>query len=334
MSITFYLPTYDLKKVEAVETLSARENCAASDIAPIVKNYPSLIWVWSTYLRLRTAGLSCTLSDQFPREGITVSASCNIPLFMTTPANVCHICADADSPPRFYPQIHVLQNKCQCKEYSTTFSIPRFVYIPHWPQPNLVPRDPRRGDTFENLAYVGARDQLAREFQGADATSKFAKAGFDFHIIDDNFNDYSDIDCLVAIRSLDDNPHIHKPASKLVNCWAAGVPAILGPESAYRSSGNSSIDYIEVKTLDECVEALQLLKLNRELRHKMISNGRARWREFSDEAIVQLWLKLLTKDAPEIYQMWRSRGVFFRAAFHLDQFTRRMSRSLAKRLHH
>ena len=37
-----------------------------------------------------------------------------------------------------------------------------------------------------------------------------------------------------------------KPPSKLFNSWLAGVPAVLGHESAYRAERRSDLDYIEV----------------------------------------------------------------------------------------
>src|SRR5262249_54500934 len=158
--------------------------------------------------------------------GIVVSAACNIPLMMTTPSRVCHVCAAADSPPRFYPQIHVVQNELQRQEYGRSLSIPRFVYIPIWPQPDLIARSPARASKFENIVYVGHRGQLASELQGPEICESLKRMGLKFKIMDSRYDEYSEVDCLVAVRSFDGNTYIHKPASKLVNAWMAGVPAV------------------------------------------------------------------------------------------------------------
>jgi hypothetical protein len=39
-------------------------------------------------------------------------------------------------------------------------------------------------------------------------------------------------------------------AIKLYNCWHAGVPAVLGAESAFRANRRSDLDYLEVQSLD------------------------------------------------------------------------------------
>src|SRR5207237_2524477 len=36
-----------------------------------------------------------------------------------------------------------------------------FAFIPFWPQPGLLPRDPARGTKFENVAYFGWPQNLA-----------------------------------------------------------------------------------------------------------------------------------------------------------------------------
>jgi hypothetical protein len=321
MDISFYLPTNDLNLIDK------------SDIMPrIVWRSPALVWVYITYLKVKKNGLNCHLTDVFPKAGIVVSAGCTIPLFMQTSADVCHICTAADSPLRFYPQIHVLQNKTQHQEFSRSLSIPTWVYIPHWSQPELIPRDVSRGDSFENIGYLGSRDQLATELQSEEIQEKFRSMGLKFHIIEQDFHNYSQLDAVIAVRSFDSNPYLHKPASKLVNAWMAGVPAILSSESAFRSLRQTSLDYLEVKTPDECFQALQTLHDNPNLRLAMIKNGHNRSKDFSDLQITERWLDLLKNQAPVIYESWINQNQFYRMGFHADQYTRRMSRSLLKRL--
>ncbi len=322
MNISFYLPTNDLKVVEHHSDLSLPQSWHS----------PSLVWIWATYRHLQSTGLSCTLTDVFPQEGIVVSAGCTVPLSMKTPRGVCHICAAADSPPRFYPQIQIFQNKLQLQEYHRSFTIPYWKYIPHWTQPNLIPRDSTRGERFETIGYFGHRDQLATELRDPSIQEEFNKLGLKLLIIDDNFHDYSQVDAVLAVRSFNGDPYLYKPASKLVNAWKAGVPAILGAESAYALLRQSELDYLEVKTLEDCFQSLKTLARNPILRFEMVANGQTRSREFSDAAITQEWFNLLTKEAPEIYQLWLQKGSLFRQAFHSDQYIRRMLRSLRKRL--
>jgi hypothetical protein len=47
------------------------------------------------------------------------------------------------------------------------------------------------------------------------------------------WHDYSTDDLVLAVRDLTEKDALVKPASKLVNAWIAGVPALLGPEPAF-----------------------------------------------------------------------------------------------------
>ena len=65
--------------------------------------------------------------------------------------------AVADFLPHAGAQIQILQNAAHARLFLGS------VFIPHWPQPNLIPRDPARGDRFETLAYFGDSQNLAVE---------------------------------------------------------------------------------------------------------------------------------------------------------------------------
>ena len=87
------------------------------------------------------------------------------------------------------------------------------------------------------------------------------------------WNDYSEIDVIVAIRPNTSSQYPNKPASKLVNAWRAGIPAILGPEIAYREVRKSELDYIEAKNRYEVARAIRRLKDSPELYAGMVENG-------------------------------------------------------------
>jgi hypothetical protein len=326
--ISFYLLPQDHASVKE-RTAGSGD---ATPIAKIVQNSPALIWTWLTYTRVKQAGVECELTDTFPRQGIVVSAACSVPLMLRTPPQVCHVCAVADAPPRFYPQIQVLQNVEQLRQYSSSFAIPSLQHIPHWAQPDLVPREQGRGETFVNIGFVGAKNQMAPELISAAANERFAELGLRWMAVHKDFNDYSKIDCLVGIRSFDGRSYDFKPASKLVNAWLAGVPAVLGPESAFRAAGKPGEDYLEAASLDDLFTALRTLKQKPTLRAKLVSSGREKMKSYSDEAITKKWVDLLTIHAPAVHTRWCRRGLVYKAAYHSDQYARRMGRALRKRM--
>jgi hypothetical protein len=110
---------------------------------------------------------------------------------------------------------------------------------------------------------------------------------------------------VVAIRQFTPYPTFdQKPPSKLINCWLAGIPAILGAESAYRALYRSELDYIEAHSKEEVIAALIQLRDNTDLRSSMAENGFIRSREVSAEATVQRWIRFLEDVAIPSYNSW------------------------------
>ena len=64
-----------------------------------------------------------------------------------------------------------------------------------------------------------------------------------------------------------------KPASKLVNAWAAGVPAMLGPEPAYRELRSSPLDFLETPAAEAVLDAIDRLRGEPGLYAAMAENG-------------------------------------------------------------
>ena len=65
------------------------------------------------------------------------------------------------------------------------------------------------------------------------------------------------------MRDLTESDYFAKPASKLVNAWHAGVPALLGPEPAYQAL-RMQFDYIEIRSPEDAIREVIRLKENPE----------------------------------------------------------------------
>ena len=112
------------------------------------------------------------------------------------------------------------------------------------------------------------------------------------------WNDYSTIDVVVALRPAEAWAARSKPAAKLQNAWAAGVPAILSPESQYRHLRRSSLDYIEARSAADVLAAVDRLRADPDLYDAMVRNGLERGREFHTDRIVRRWREVLWDDIP------------------------------------
>lgn len=114
--------------------------------------------------------------------------------------------------------------------------------------------------------------------------------------------------------------YIHKPNSKLYNAWHAGVPAILGHESAYQAERRSELDYIEVTSLCEVVSALKRLRDDKELRKAMVENGRIRAEETNYTNLTARWHDLIAKTVVPAYERWCAASNWTRQTFLIQRF--------------
>ena len=147
--------------------------------------------------------------------------------------------------------------------------------MPHWSQPNLIPRDPSREDRFETVAFLGDPCNLAPEL----ADPQFAKllrqeTGATFETRGaERWHDFSDVDVVLAIRDFSSAKHLHKPATKLYNAWLAGVPLIAGSDSAFQAEGSIGEDYLIARSPEDCIRLLKRLHKQPSYRRRIVTSG-------------------------------------------------------------
>lgn len=185
-------------------------------------------------------------------------------------------------------------------------------YLPHWPQPNLMPRQSDRGTQVENLVFKGMERNLAAPFKTSQFREKMSAIGIQFVVTSDtsihqfqDWTDYTQADIVLAVRNNTQYDLTVKPALKLTNAWLAGCPAILGPEPAYQAIRQSDLDFIEVRTLEEAIEAIQRLKNDPALYGAMVENGFQRAKEFTADQIAQHWRYVLADPIAHDYELWQ-----------------------------
>lgn len=298
-------------------------------------------WVLQTYLRLQAAGLPVCLSSRLPERGFAVFSSKQRRLLSArTPSRTSALMLGLrqDVGEALIADFEVVQNPGQADDE-------RRFHIPSWPQPGLLPRDPARGPRIETIAYKGFAANLHPQFAAADWRALLEAEGLRWRLDAityeepegrpvappaDRFaalawNDFRDVDLVLAVRPADRRLHPRKPASKLYNAWLAGVPALLGPERAYRALRRSELDYIEVGSRDEAEAAIRRLRAGPRLYQQMIDNGRKRAEEFTVRRITEHWEALFfdllpaRANAPHVVR-WRNKPLWLKSA------ARRLSR--------
>ena len=268
-------------------------------------------WTLQTYLYLKKANFPCQLVGKMPEEGIVLVHRNTLPFNFKPSAKLLVICLKADKPARPYAQLHVVQNILETEKLKPSY------YIPHWPQPGLIKRNPQRGDRFENVAFFGTGGNLSPELLTQSWRDRLEKIGLQWLFKNrQQWNDFSDVDAVVAVRKFDEeNSGKWKPPTKLYNSWHAGVPAILAPEPAYREQKKSELDYIEVNSIEEIITALIRLRDEPKLRDQTIANAKIRSQETTIEKLVEYWGNFLINIAVPAYQDWRNSSEFNRQIF-------------------
>jgi len=265
-------------------------------------------WLLQTFLRLERAGLSVRLENRpLASEVVLFHAKHKRWLFTHRAdfrgAVLVGVRGDMRGP--LFADVEVLQN-------GRFADGRRLVFMPHWLQPGLAPRDARRGARVQTLAFKGFERNLDPGFRSPTWRRFISEHGLHWRtdsvgvraegadIAALSWPDYTDVDVVVALRPPGRRPHLRKPASKLCNAWAAGVPAILGPEYAYRELRRSELDYLEAASPEEAAAAVLQLRGNAALYTAMVDNGRRRAAEYSVEAVTERWRRLLFEHIPRL----------------------------------
>jgi len=283
-------------------------------------------WILQTYLRLRRAGYEVELTDRWPQRGLLVFSSKQRRIIKrlggrTDEVRLLGIREDVGAP--WIADWEVLQNG----RYADGC---RRFFVPFWPQPGLIPRSASRGHLLRRAAYKGFIGNLHRDFQSERWPRFLAERGIDWTCDAPRYggsqrnwavtgwNDYRELDLIVAIRPADRAMHVRKPAAKLYNAWLAGVPALLGREYAFRELRRSEEDYIEISSLDEAMQAVGVLLEQPERYTAMVTNAQRRAVEFTSEAILRQWAELLFHTLPAHerdahVQRWRGRPLWLKS---------------------
>ena len=296
-------------------------------------------WTIQTCLELKSSGFACELTATLPDEGVVIAHGDFLPPALAPSARRLIVEIKPDRPLQCqFANMVVVQNSSDPIRQWPLRMLVQSVAVPYWPQPGLIPRDASRGDRFENVGFMGRSQNFLEE--AASLASGLAARGLNWMVMPmERWHDYRDLDAVVAVR-----PPVHglpsdavpfqaanrKPASKLVNAWLAGVPAVLSPDDAFRQVRTSSLDYLEAESVADVLTRVDQLRHDAVLRREMIANGLERGAEFSRIHVTRRWLEVLQSQVLPAYLEWTSSPAR-RAAFYAS---RRSAHAVLWRVQH
>jgi hypothetical protein len=310
--------------------LAGEDDLAALQRIDPDRDFPAFLrgeraWILQTFLRLRRAGHRVELRGDLPGDGLVffhVKHRRALAAQWRATCRAVLVGVRADNPRTPIADFEILQNGRHARAGV------RFA-IPHWPQPGILPRDPARGTTVRRVAYHGFNYNmdprfLAPAFQHALAghgiewvfdSVEFAGKATDASRV--AWNDYRDIDLVLAVRPPSRTLHATKPATKLYNAWHGRTPALLGPEYAYRALRRTPLDYVEVANPGDALREILALRAQPDRYRAMVANGIERARDFTPDAILQQWVALAFEILPALAELprvrrWRGRSLRFK----------------------
>lgn len=270
-------------------------------------------WSVLTYIQLKRRGFDVSISDRFVPGMICVASTVDYGI-RSRPFDCFVVGCRGDNPRPSLCDFTIVQNRAQVDSGTN-------AYMPLWTQPGLIPRSRDRGRRLECMAYMGDVGNLYEPFRTDEFEAQVAGLGVRFrkefgaiHQTPAGWHDYRSADLVLAVRDMTEKDALVKPPSKLVNAWCAGVPALLGPEAAYRDMRRSELDYIEIRTPQDAIDAISRLKSHPSLYEDMVSNARRRAAEFTAERHCRRWVDALSGPIAEEYRRWLKRGLAARLA--------------------
>lgn len=271
-------------------------------------------WLFQTWMAVRDK-VDSSIVTSLPSSGIVVTLSNFLPPDFRARNDQFVAAVVADFLPHAGAQIQIVQNSAHAKR------LPGSIFMPHWPQPNLIPRNPARGDLFETVAFFGDEQNLAPELRTQDFKSELSEAcGLKLVIRRaGEWHDYSDVDAVLAVRDFSNARHLHKPATKLYNAWLAGVPLISGRDSACAAEAMDGSEYFVARSKAYLVGLLAELKNNPAKRRAAVVAGQTKSASRNRDAVRDLWLDVLGEMLPAEYEKWRRRNYMARRLIGLWQ---------------
>lgn len=309
MQIFFYLPERYLPSPDRQASWTAGR---VPELLGGGKAASAQSWIYQTWAEIRDS-CAVELVTELPREGLIVTlANLLHQEFRAGPGQFVAAVA-ADFLPHPGAQVQILQNAAHARR------LPGTIFVPHWPQPNLVPRDPARGPAIKTAAFFGDPSNLAPEIAREEFVKELLReSGVRLEIRSaGQWHDFSDVDLAVAIRDFSRVRHFGKPATKLYNAWLAGVPLIAGSDSAFSAEGNAGADYLIAGSPGELLQRIRGLKQNPATWQTIVDAGKARSATRSRDAVRKIWQALCDSELPLRFEAWKKMPPLQQAALWL-----------------
>ena len=276
------------------------EQHTAEDIDRQHQLFTNSSWAWivQTALLIRSAGFAVSLSNDFEPRAINLALADQLRR-MPRRSDIFVVSIDADQLRPRWVNLSIVQNQRQTGRSA--------YWIPHWPQPGLIPRSPER-QTFSHVGFFGLTRHLYRNENWWHKMC--GEYGMQFSVRPPKqWHDYSDVDIAIGIRNMSRKRFHEKPPTKLFNAWLAGVVFIGGIDSAYSQVGVTGQDYLVAEDEKTLIDQLGRLQRDAALGSSLILAGQQKTRTVGSRAsTLQAWIELMEQHIIPKFEQWHTQS--------------------------
>ena len=254
MRVHFVTPDLSEVSLTEAELRDADLETLPTDASEVMSRHGKWVWSLRTHLELKRVGYHSTAGPSLQPGAINVGHRDTLRVLLRTgsllPRSAAVVVCQADKP-RLWGAGYRVQ---QCPDR-------RGIFVPHWPERGLVPRDGSRGNRLENVAFFGLPPEREMPVH-TSLERQLAERGFAYQVNGGpaSWKNYADVDVSVALRSEWRAKGKWKPASKLQNAHICGVHFVATPEPSYTALDPAQLTWTPARTVRETIDAIETLR--------------------------------------------------------------------------
>lgn len=178
------------------------------------------------------------------------------------------------------------------------------LFIPLLPQRGLIPRREERTGSVSTVVFKGNPENVPDYLTDTAFQDALRTLGFTLRLDvpattdgeGNRWHDFADVDITMCVRAdVPDDDRLRKPATRMVNGWAAGSIPLVAPEPAYLELCTDRRDALVVDGSESILDALRLLREDPALLHRIEAGVREQGRSYGGDAVLRQWEELLLR---------------------------------------
>lgn len=179
------------------------------------------------------------------------------------------------------------------------------IWLPLLPQRGMLPRDNSRYGSIRAVGLMANRDNVPDYLLNQEFGNRLSQIDVAWQPAFKDFaaptapawHDFRELDAVLCVREdSTEKPLLRKPATKLINAWAAGVIPFIEAEPAYLELAKPGTDAILIHSLSDIVDVIEQLKHAPHEIRQLEQGVAARRSEFSVTQVLSRWIEVLYRD--------------------------------------